>query len=156
MLFCTLFPFLFFLNCTKLTCIQCGFCIGILLVSCPGVFEANCYDFTDEDFLLGDGGSFSGFSSGYSTISNDNLPSPALYLPPPSAEGASSTDAEQREGGGVSGWDDWRIAESEVTLGPIINSTEQETFFFFFFFFFFSFFFFLSSSSSSFSFFTGT
>ena len=69
--------------------------------------------------------SLSNASSGYSTISNDNLHSPALYLPPPIGEGAQS-ELEQREGG-VSGWDDWRIAESEVTLGTIISSTERET-----------------------------
>lgn len=84
------------------------------------------HDCTDEDFLLGDGGSFSELSSGYSTISNDNLPSPTLYLPPPSVDGGTCSEVEQREGG-VSGWDDWRIAESEVSLGPILTSTEQET-----------------------------
>ncbi len=92
-----------------------------------GFLEKDFRDCTEEDFLLGDGGSFSGFSSGYSTISNNNLPSPALYLPPPPAvEGANNVEPETREGG-VSGWDDWRIAESEVTLGPILNFTEQET-----------------------------
>ena len=63
-------------------------------------------------------------SSGYSTISNDNLHSPALYLPPPSGNGTH--ELEQREGG-VSGWDDWRIAKSEVSLGVVVSSTETET-----------------------------
>jgi hypothetical protein len=27
----------------------------------------------------------------------------------------------------VSGWDDWRIAEDEVTLNAVISSTERET-----------------------------
>lgn len=67
----------------------------------------------------------SDISSGYSTTSNDNLPSPALYLPPPSGEGVYS-ELEQREGG-VSGWDHWRITESEVSLGTVITSTERET-----------------------------
>ena len=70
-------------------------------------------------------GSISDASSGYSTISNENLPSPALYLPPPSGEG-EYLELEQREGG-VSGWDDWRISESEVSLGAVISSTERET-----------------------------
>lgn len=69
-------------------------------------------------------------SSGYSTISNDNLPSPALYLPPPSGEGGEdvvySDELNQREGG-VSGWDDWRIPDSEVTLGSVISTSEIET-----------------------------
>ena len=80
-------------------------------------------------------------SSGYSTISNDNLPSPALYLPPPQGgayNSSSELEAGEEEGGGeghqegegeggVSGWDDWRIMESEVTLGAVISSTENET-----------------------------
>ena len=64
-------------------------------------------------------------SSGYSTISNENLPSPALYLPPPSGDGGHF-ELEQKEGG-ISGWDDWRISESEVSLGAVISSTERET-----------------------------
>ena len=89
-------------------------------------------------------------SSGYSTISNDNLPSPALYLPPPQGGAYNSSselgvaEEEEEEGGrgrrremegeeeeegegGVSGWDDWRIMEREVTLGAVISSTENET-----------------------------
>ena len=99
----------------------------VCMYVCLYVGVVDFHDCNEEDFLLGDGGSFSGFSSGYSTISNDNLPSPALYLPPPSAEGAgNAAEGEPREGG-VSGWDDWRIAESEVSLGPVLTSTEQET-----------------------------
>ena len=81
----------------------------------------------EENFLIEDEaeGSQSDASSGYSTISNDNLPSPALYLPPPSGD-CEHSELEQREGG-VSGWDDWRIAESEVSLGAVISSTERET-----------------------------
>ncbi len=72
-------------------------------------------------------------SSGYSTLSNANLLSPTLYLPPPGDSGGSSGDGvhDSREEvgvceGGISGWDDWRIAEHEVMLGPIISSTERE------------------------------
>ncbi len=81
----------------------------------------------EESFLIGNEpeGSLLDASSGYSTISNENLPSPVLYLPPPSGEGAY-TEMEQREGG-VSGWDDWRISESEVSLGAVISSTQRET-----------------------------
>ena len=81
----------------------------------------------EKNFLIGEDAedSLSDASSGYSTISNDNLPSPALYLPPPSGEDDQS-ELEQREGG-VSGWDDWRISENEVSLGTVISSTERET-----------------------------
>lgn len=81
---------------------------------------------TEEDFLMGAENSLSDVSSGYSTLSNDNLHSPTLYLPPPLADGAYAELEEQREGD-VSGWDDWRITESEVSLGTVISSTEKET-----------------------------
>lgn len=85
------------------------------------------YGYTEDDFLLGgvEKSNSSEISSGYSTISNDNLPSPALYLPPPAGDGGYA-ELEQREGG-ISGWDNWRIAENEVTLGNIVSSTELET-----------------------------
>lgn len=85
----------------------------------------------EEEFFIGDDNSLSDISSGYSTISNDNLPSPVLYLPPPSGDEAggvcSEEEVEQQREGGISGWDDWRIPEKEIALGTVVSSTERET-----------------------------
>ena len=97
---------------------------GQTLLNGYGYFLTGFHGCHDEDFLLGDRGSFSEISSGYSTLSN--LPSPTLYLPPATGEEGVFSEVEQGEGH-VSGWEDWRIAESEVSLGPILTSTDQET-----------------------------